>query len=180
MVRHVVEDKVVTLPTLGEVLLGVVDDVVSANGADHVDVLRAAHAGYFGAECFGDLNGERPEASRRSVDQDLMTWLDLPLIAKQLESCGCGHSDGRGLLEREVGWLQEELILSSTRVLGKGARAPAENLIAESEFRDIFADCLDRSGDVRSRNRVLWLAQPDRHARDIRLASHDHQVADMD
>src|SRR6266851_6859012 len=151
-----------------------------ANGPDHVDVLRAANAGHLGAECLGDLNRKRSEASRRSVDQDLLTCVDLSLIAKQLESCGCGHSDGRGSLEREVGGLHEELILPSARVLGKGTRAPAENLIAGSKLSHVFADCLNCSGDVRSRNPVLWLAQPDCHARDVRLPSHTDQVADMD
>src|ERR1700674_3824052 len=180
MVPHVVEDEVVPLPTLGEILLGVVDDVVSADRADHVHVPRAAHAGDFGAERFGNLHGEAAEASGRSVDQDFVTWLDLALIAKQLEGGGCRHPDGRGLLEREVGRLGHEGALCCPGVLGKGARAPAEHLIAGSELRDVLADRLDRPRDIRSRDTVLWLAHPDRHARDIRHASDENPVAHMD
>src|SRR2546421_2930796 len=49
MVPDVVEDEVVALPTLGEVLTRVIDDMVSADGADHVHVPRAAYACHFGA-----------------------------------------------------------------------------------------------------------------------------------
>src|SRR5256885_3305866 len=101
MIPHVVEDEVVARPTLGEVLLGVVDDMVSADGADHVHVPRAAHAGHVGAERLGDLYRERPDASGRTVDQDLLPWLDLALIAQQLEGGGGGYPDGSGLRERE-------------------------------------------------------------------------------
>jgi hypothetical protein len=70
------EDEIEALATLGEVLLGVVDDVVCAERSDHVHVPRAAHAGHLGAERLGDLHGERPYAARRADDQDLVPRLD--------------------------------------------------------------------------------------------------------
>src|SRR5579872_5061942 len=97
VVRHVVEDEVVAPTVLGEVLVRVVDDMVSPDGADHLHVLRAAHAGHLGAESLGDLHGKRPDAPRRAVDQNLLSWLYLALIAKKLEGGGCGHADRRGL-----------------------------------------------------------------------------------
>src|SRR2546425_12014074 len=133
MVRHVVEDEVVAVPVLGEVLTRVIDDVVGADRAHHLHVLRAAYAGHLGAERFGDLDGERPDASGRAVDQYLLTWLYLSLLAKKLECGGCGHPDGRGLLEREVGRLRHEVVGRPGRVLGEGPRAPAEDLIARLE-----------------------------------------------
>jgi hypothetical protein len=79
------EDEIVALPTLGEVLVGVVDDVVCADRSDHVHVPRAAHAGHFGAEGLGNLHGERPNPSRRADDQDLVPRLDPSVIAQTLE-----------------------------------------------------------------------------------------------
>jgi len=143
MVRHVIEDKVVTLPTLGKVLLGIIDDLVCADRSDHVHVPRAADAGHVRAERLGDLHGERPHASRRTVDQDLLPWLDLALIANSLEGGECGHPNGRGLLEREVGRLERKVVLSSTRILGKGAFAPAEYLITWLKLLHVLADRLD-------------------------------------
>src|SRR5579872_967048 len=109
MVRHVVEDEVVAPPVSGEVLARVVDDMVSADRADHLRVLRAADSGHLGAESLGDLYGERTDATGRAVDQDLLAGLDLALIAKQLESRRCRHADGRGLLKSEVGGLEQEM-----------------------------------------------------------------------
>src|SRR6185437_7212894 len=106
--------------------------------------------------------------------------MTLPLIAKKLEAGGCGHSDGCSLLEREVRRLRHEVIRSSTRILGKGACAPAEYLIAWSELRHVLADRLDYPRDIRSRNTVLWFAQPGRHADDVRHASYEDPVTNMD
>src|SRR5439155_23232493 len=100
MVPHVVEDEVVAFLPQGEVLPGVVDDMVSADRSDHVHVPRAAHACHLGTERFCDLHRERSEASRRTVDQDLLTWLDLRLVPTQLTAGGSGHPDGCCRLER--------------------------------------------------------------------------------
>src|ERR1700694_602042 len=117
--------------------------MVSADGADHVQVLRAAYAGHLGAERLGDLHCECTQASRRPVDQHLLAWLHLALIAKNLKGGRGGNPNGRSLLEREVGWLQYEMVLGGTRILGKGASAPADYLIAWSELRHILADRLN-------------------------------------
>src|SRR4030088_999273 len=99
MVRHVVEDEVVTLRVPGEVLGCVVDDMVSADGPDHLHVLRAADAGHLGSESFCDLHGESPNATRSAVDQDLLAWLDIALIAKKLEGRRSRHAYCGGLLK---------------------------------------------------------------------------------
>ena len=85
MVPHIVEDEIVTLPTLREVLLGVVNNVVCADRSNHVHIPRAANAGHLRAERLGNLHGERAHASRRTVDQDLLPWLHLPRIAKTVK-----------------------------------------------------------------------------------------------
>ncbi len=76
-------------------------------------------------------------------------------------------TDGCGLLEREVGWLGREVVRSSARILGKGARAPAKDLIAHFELRHVLADGLHRPCDIRSWNTVLWPAQPGKQAEDV-------------
>ena len=94
-------------------------------------VLR--HAGDLGTERLGDLDGERADAARRPVDQDLLPGLDLAVVAKELEGGRRGHADGGRLLEREVGRLLDELVLGRVGVLGEGAGAPAEHLVARLE-----------------------------------------------
>ena len=111
VVPDVVQDEVVARPSLGEVLAGVVDDVVGTDGPDHVHVLRAAHAGDLGAERLGDLDGERSDAARGAVDQDLLPGLDLALVAQELQGGRGRHADGRRLLEGEVGRLLDEMVL---------------------------------------------------------------------
>src|ERR1700730_8020916 len=103
MVPHVVEDEIVARAALGEVPLCVVDEMVSADGADLVQVPRAAYGGYFGAERLGDLHRERSEAPRGTVDQDFLTLRDLPLIPKKLKGRGRGYPDSCGFLAREAG-----------------------------------------------------------------------------
>src|SRR5260370_13988121 len=150
MVSHVVEDEVVALPTLGEVLVRVVDDMVCTDGEDHVHVLRPADTGDRGAVGLGDLHRERSNASRGTIDQDLLARLDLCLIAKKRQGSDCGHTDCCGLLEGEIGRLEQEVVLACRCVLGKGSRAPAEYLITRSEVCDAAAPRLDRTRDIAS------------------------------
>src|SRR5207253_2311429 len=84
-VSHRVVDDVVPLPAVGEILLCVIDDMVRADRADQVHIPGAAHAGYLGAEYLRDLHGEGPHTSRSAIDQDLLSRLDLCLIAKALQ-----------------------------------------------------------------------------------------------
>jgi hypothetical protein len=111
------------------------------------------NSGYVRSEGLGDLPSERPHASRRTIDQDLLPWLDLPLIAKSLEGGECGHPNGRGLLEREVGRLRREVVLSSTRIFREGTFAPAEYLITWLKLLHVLADRLDLPRDIVSRNK---------------------------
>ena len=180
VVAHVVEDEVVALAPRREVLAGVVDDVVGADGADQLHVPGAGHAGDLGTERLGDLHGERAHAARRPVDQDLLSGLDLAVVAKELEGGRGGDADGRRLLEREVGRLPDELVLGRPRVLGEGAGAPPEDLVARSESLHVLADRLDRPRDIRPGNGVLRLAQAGGHAHDERRAGHEDPVADVD
>jgi hypothetical protein len=74
----------------------------------------------------GDLHGERPHASRRADDQDLVPRLDQSVIAQTLQRRQRGHGYGRRLLEREVGRLQLQEVIRSGYVLGEGAKPVPE------------------------------------------------------
>jgi len=63
--------------------------------------------GHVGPERFGKLHGERAHASRGPVDQDLLPRLNVSLVAECLEGGASGDGHGRGLLERDVGGLQD-------------------------------------------------------------------------
>ena len=180
MVADVVEDEVVALGPGGEVDLRVVDDVVGADRADQLDVLRAADPGHLGAERLGDLHGERAHATGSAVDEDLLTGLDLAVVAQELERGRGGHADRGRLLEGEIGRLLEELVLCRPRVLGEGSRAPAEDLVARLEPGHIRPDRLDRPRDVGSGHAVLRPAESGREAHDERRARHEDPVTDMD
>ena len=180
VVAHVVEDDVIALAARPEVLPRVVDDVIGADRAKQLQVLRAAHAGHLGAERLGDLHGERADATRRAVDQDLLSWLNPAIVAKELQGRGCGHADRRRLLERQIRRLRDELIRRCARVLREGAGAPAEHLVAGAEALHVRTDRFDDPRDIGPRNRVLWLRQPGAQAHDPRRARHQDPVADMD
>jgi hypothetical protein len=71
MVSNAVEDEVVLLATLGEILLGVVNDAICAERFHHVQIPRAAYAGHMCIERFADLHSERTHASGCTVNQNL-------------------------------------------------------------------------------------------------------------
>lgn len=179
MVRHDVEDEVVALPTLGEVFLGVIDDVVCAERADHVNIPRATHPRHFRAERLGNLHRERTYATRRTVDQDSLARLHVSLVAQGLESHTRGHGNGRDLLKCEARRLRHEVVLFSTRILGEGGFAPTVDLVTWSKLRYVLSDRLNRPGDIGASNTVPWFAQPVDHAHGSQ-ASHDEAIGGID
>src|SRR6266404_7970425 len=96
MIRHEVENQVVVLSTFREILSGVINDVICADGSDHFNVPHTANARNFSAERLGDLHGERTHPSCRTVDQDLLPRLNLSLVAQTLKGGDSrqGHSSG--------------------------------------------------------------------------------------
>src|SRR5438067_9913778 len=114
MVPNAVENQIITLPRFGEILLGVINDVICADGSDHVHIPRTAYAGDFCAERFGNLHSERTHASRRTVDQDLLSRLNLSLVAKTLQCGECRHRCRSRLLKRHVIRLHDQYGLGNT------------------------------------------------------------------
>jgi len=180
VVAYVVEDEVVLPPGLREVLPAVVDDVVGADRANQLDIPGAAHAGHLRAEGLGDLHRERADPTRRAVDQDRLPGRDMAVIAKRLEGDHRRHRDRRGLLEGDVDRHPCKRVLGGRGVLGIGAAAPAEDLVARAEPGHAAAHRLDRPGDVGPANDVLRLAQPVDGAGDVRQPAHDRPVGGVD
>jgi hypothetical protein len=87
-----------------------------------------------------------------------MPRLDPALIANGSEGGERRVSNGRRLLEREVRRLRQEVVLCSAGILGEGASAPAEHLIAGSKPLDVPADRLSLPGHIESRDLVLWFS----------------------
>src|SRR5713101_3356180 len=175
MVANAVEKQIVTLcsfgPTLSEILLGVINDMVCADGSDHVHIPRAAHTGHVRAERLGDLHSERTHASRRAVDQDLLPRLNPSFIAKALKGGDCRDRHSRRLVECEIGGFQRQFLFVSTHILGKGAvAARAEYLVARLELGYVPADRFNLAGQISAQTCELWLAQAGHSANDVRLA----------
>src|SRR5215470_18146173 len=105
MVPHAVEQEVVMVPACGEILLGVINHVVCAQRSDQVYIPRTTDASHLCTQRLGDLHGEGPHASRRTVHQDCLPRLKVSHVAKTLQGGECCYRDGSRLLEREVVWL---------------------------------------------------------------------------
>ena len=156
---RVVEHQVVALVAPGEVLPGVVDDVIGAERSHEVDVPRAAHRGHLRAERFRDLHGERPDASRGAVDQDLLPRLKLPLVAKTLERGNAATGTAAASSNVTFAGFSATRVASAD-VLRKGAAPPAEHLVARAETGDVPADGFDRAGEVAAMSRDFGLRSP--------------------
>src|SRR6516164_7220803 len=63
MVRHTVENHVITLSAPGEILSRVIHHLVGAERSHHIHIPRTAYSGHFGAKGLGDLDGKRTDAS---------------------------------------------------------------------------------------------------------------------
>src|SRR6266481_1731289 len=184
MIADVVENYVVAFSIRGirfrEILLGVINDVIRADGADHVHISGAAYGGYVCAEGFGDLHSEGSDASGGAVDQDFLSRLNMPLVTKTLQRSECRYRYGRGLFERDVLWFDDECRLGSAKILGKGSFAQAEDGIAWFELGDVLADGFDLAGHINAGSFDFWFAQPEQYASDVRSAFHEVRVKRID
>src|SRR6266404_6823418 len=143
MVRHEIENHVVKFSTFREILSGVINDVICADGADHFNVPRTANARNFRAELPGDLHSERSHPSCRTVNQDLLPRLNLSLVAKALQGGESGQGYRSRLLERRVDRFHDQCRLGGICILGKGPAAQAEDRVARLELRYVTADRFD-------------------------------------
>src|ERR1700733_7866681 len=164
------------MPTLGEILLGVINDLICADGSDQVDIPRTAYAGHLCAERLGDLHGERTHASRRTVYQDFLARLNVALGAKTLQCRERTHRHSSRLLKGDVMRLQGQCGFGSTRILGKGSstgpETPAELRITRFEPRDFSANGFHLAGNIKTQSCDLWFSKSGHYAYEVRHASH--------
>ena len=100
--------------------------------------------------------------------------LDPRHVAQGLQGRGGGRGHDRRLLEREVGRLRRERVLLPAGVLGEGAAAGAEHLVAGPQPGDARADRRDPSGDILPRHAVLRPPQPEAHQpHEVRPPGHE-------
>src|SRR3954468_21482251 len=140
-----IEDHVVAVLAVCEVVAGVVDDMIGAEGSDRVHLRGAAHTGHLGSEGLGDLHGEGAHASRRADDQHLLPDLDPSVVANRLKGGERGDGDGSRLVEGQVRRLGRELVRSGAYVLRERRGTDAEHGVARLEAGHAATDGLDRS-----------------------------------
>jgi hypothetical protein len=80
--------------------------------------------------------------------------------------------ESRRLLEGEVCGFRRELLLPSERVLGEGALADAEHLIAGSEPARILADRLHDPCEVHAGDGGLGRTEPERQSSEVGQTGH--------
>src|SRR3990172_2795245 len=163
MVCHSIKNQVITLSVFGEIFLRVINDLVCANRAHHVQIPRAAHASDFSLERFGNLHRKRTHTTGRTINQNLLPRLNLSFIAKTLQGGECRYRDGCCFLKRYIGWFQRQCIFTSTYILGKSARTTprySEHFITWLELLDVSSDCLNPSGHISSELRIFWFEKP--------------------
>src|SRR5205085_6758855 len=121
---------------------------------------------------------ERPHSARRAIDQDLLTRLDVSLVAKGLQRRDARNVNRSRLLKRQVGRFQSDCsIRTRAHILSKGAAPSAEYLITWFELRDILADSFNGPRKVNTEPCVLWFAQADPHrTHDVRSAFDEMPV----
>lgn len=76
------KDQIIMLPVLGEIFLPLVNDPIRTDRAHHIQPARAAHASRFSPKRFGNLHRRRTRTTGRTIDQNLLPWLNLPFIVK--------------------------------------------------------------------------------------------------
>ncbi len=76
------QDEILALATLGEGVLGVVDDVVCAERAYHLHFFSAVDSSHTRTIRPGKLHSDGAHATARPVDQHTLTRLDLSPIMK--------------------------------------------------------------------------------------------------
>src|SRR5438309_9014077 len=141
MIPNKVEDQIITLIGFSEIFVGVVDHVICADRAYQIEIPRTTYAGHLGAERFSYLHRKGPNAARRSVNQDLLPWLNLSLIAKTLQRRDCRHRHRSSLLKCHVSRLQHySSIRETTYVLSQGSVFAAEHVVAWLEHCDVLTN----------------------------------------
>ena len=128
-----VEDQVVVPAAVGEVVAGVVDDMVGADRADQIHLRRAAHAGDVRAEGLGQLHGIAADAAGGADDQNLLPAWMCPASRRPWMAASPETATAAACSKLRPGRLTGELVLPRGGVFGEGAAGDAEHLVADPE-----------------------------------------------
>ena len=134
-----------------QVLPGIVNDLIRAEFAQHLQLRRAVHGGHFRSKELGELDGKGADAAPRAVDQHLLSGLDTGLPEK-VQGIPSPKGYSCRLLVGHVGRHDGYAALHLSRyfgqadILGIGAKAQAggaKDLVAYLEAGDTLAHGLD-------------------------------------
>src|SRR5262249_45836091 len=150
------------------IFLGIIDHLVGAERAHQLDVSAAADTGHIGPECLRNLDRESSDATGRTVDQDLLPSLDLPLIAQSLKGSYPRNRDGSSFFKTKVSGLHRDRPgCARTDILGEGPGPSAKDFVARFELGDILADRFHGPGVTHSQSGIFWFSQTDSQAHDV-------------
>src|SRR2546429_1694481 len=175
------KNEVIPLPIFGEIFWGVINDMFCPNRAHHVHIPRAAHASHFSPERFGNLHRKRSHTTRRTMNQHLLSWLNLSFSAQALQGGDCRERDGRCFFECHIGRFQRQCLFTSTHILGKSAPTTlgqvSEYLITWLELLDVPANRFHPPRHGSSKYGVFGFEKPKAHeAHQERFPSQEMQL----
>src|ERR1035437_95425 len=174
------KNQIVMPPVLREIFSRIVDHMISAKRFRSIQITRAAHGSDLSSEGLGNLNCKSANAAGCAIDENLLSRLDVSLVAQALKGSERRYRDGRRSLERKAGRLQHHLIFFGAHILRKGPAAPSEDCITRLELGYIPADGFQHPGHINTQPDNFRLAQPEHQADEQRFASHEVPVERID
>ena len=160
------------MAAVGEVLAGVVEDVVGAEGAHEVELRGAGHAGDLRPGGLGELDGVAAHAAGRADDEHLLPCPDAPGIEALQRGARRDRHRG-GLREGEVPGLAGQLALLGDGVLGEAALPGAVDLVADGEPGHLRPDGDHRAGEVHPQHGVPRPTDPEGEAAEVGQPRHE-------
>src|SRR6266516_5566170 len=161
------KNQVIPLPIVGEIFLRVINDVVCTNRAHYVHIPFAEYGGDFSPKRFGKLYRKRTYTTRRTMNQNLLPWLNVSFIAKALQGDECRLRYGCCFLKRYTGRFQDQCIFRNRDIFGQTAKTilgcVSEYLITCLKLFYVSADSFNSSSNVRSEYRVFWFEKLKAH-----------------
>src|SRR5215212_1831074 len=161
--RDDIKYQIILFPILGEVFLGVINDMVCAKRAHEVQLAGVIHPSHLGPIQFGKLNCNRTGTTTGAINQNLLSWLDLSFIANPLEGNNGRLRDGRCFFECHPGWFQCQPVFRRTDIFGKTTQTRqdvSEDFIPWLISTDVSASHFNSPGYVRSEYLVTWSQKP--------------------
>ena len=136
MVANEIEDHVVLVVAAREILKGVIDGAIRADGLHKCHVTRAADASEMCAEPFTNLHGKRADATRCPNDEHALSGLHTATVPKPLQSRDARDRSRSRLFKAQPLRLGSQLGFLAASELSKCSLANAEHRIARLETRD--------------------------------------------